>query len=116
MTKPSNVPVAPKTLDLDDLLDDFTPRMPTKPGAAQNHPGNTSEPVSVPRLRQTETSFPSREPKGPKHVQVNCYLKSDVAARFKAFLKRDEYTTWSYGDAIEYLLDQHDKSGKRAKS
>ena len=115
MTKSSTVPAAPKTLALDDLLDDFEPRAAIRP-AALSVSTPSAAPAPQARPRQTETSFPSREPKGPKHIQVNCYLKAGVAERFKAFLKRDEYTTWSYGDAIEFLLDQYERGGKKAKS
>jgi hypothetical protein len=115
MTKPSTVPVAPKTLALDDLLDDFEPRPAIKAAAlSASTPAASANPA--PRARQTETAFPSREPKGPKHVQVNCYLKAGVADRFKAFLRRDDYTIWSYGDAIEFLLDQYERGGKKSKS
>ncbi len=106
MGTPAN---APKTLDLDGLLDDFEPRV--KPQALA-----TPAAPAKPRAPQRETVFPSREPKGPRHVQVNCYLRSDVGERFKAFLQRDEYTKWNYGQAIEFLLDFHEKHKKTPKA
>lgn len=101
---------APKTLDLDGILDDFQPR--EKPqGLATQSPAPTRQ-----RAVQKETVFPSREPKGPKHVQLNCYLRTDVSERFKAFLQRDEYTKWNYGQAIEFLLDFHERNKKTPKA
>ncbi|MDI7776581.1 hypothetical protein [Asticcacaulis sp. EMRT-3] len=105
MSNSSNAPTAPKTLQLDGLLDDFEPRI--KPAALATPNTPRSRPV------QKETVFPSREPKGPKHVQVNCYLRSEVGERFRAFLKRDEYTTWTYAQAIEFLMDYHDRNVKK---
>ena len=102
---------APKTLDLDGLLDDFEPRVKPQALAAAAVPAPTKA-----RAPQRETVFPSREPKGPKHVQVNCYLRSDVGERFKTFLQRDEYTKWNYGQAIEFLLDFHEKHKKGSKA
>ena len=99
---------APKTLDLDGILDDFEPRV--KPQAFTAPVSPKSRPA------QKETVFPSREPKGPKHVQINCYLRSDVGDRFKAFLQRDEYTKWNYGQAIEFLLDFHERNKKGPKN
>ncbi|ESQ92542.1 hypothetical protein [Asticcacaulis benevestitus] len=103
MSITEQTPKAPmKTLALDDLIDDFEPR-----------------PATAPKLSPTEkktlekkTTFPSREPKGPSFVQVNCSMKAELAERLKAFVKRDEYTTWSYGQAIEFLLDQYERKQK----
>jgi len=113
MTKTSTAPAAPKTLELDGLLDDFEPRV--RP-AALAKPAAAAIAAPKPRARQTETAFPSREPKGPKHLQINCYLKSGVADRFKTFLERDEYTTWTYGQGIEFLLDFYERNKKPSKA
>lgn len=106
MSNSSPAPAAPKTLDLDDLLGDFEPRVRS---------AALSTSVAKPRPVQKETVFPSREPKGPKHAQINCYLRTEVADRFKAFLKRDEYTQWTYAQAIEFLLDYHERSEKKSR-
>lgn len=103
-----------KSLDLEDLdLEDFQPKAAPLP---QTEP----EPAAVKtaalakrpekKAAPLQTVFPSREPTQPKYQQVNMHIRSDVAERFKALAVRDQYTTWKYGQIIEFLLDHYEKT------
>ncbi|EGF93834.1 hypothetical protein ABI_00660 [Asticcacaulis biprosthecium C19] len=103
-----------KTLDIDDLgLDSFKPKAPRSPD-----PGAPPETIKTAALAKKPekkapppaTVFPSREPIQPKYQQVNMHIRSDVAERFKALAVRDQYTTWKYGQIIEFLLDHYEKT------
>lgn len=103
-----------KTLDIDDLgLDSFKPKAPRTPDAEP--PGEAIKPAALAKRPEKKappppTVFPSREPIQPKYQQVNMHVRSDVAERFKALAVRDQYTTWKYGQIIEFLLDHYEKT------
>lgn len=108
-----NTPKTFKSLDLDDLnLDDFEPKKRTD----NFHGAETaSKPVRTKPVEKTKehtTVFPSREPLSPRYQQLNMHIKTEVAERFKALAVRDHYTTWKYGQIIEYLLDHYDRTSK----
>jgi hypothetical protein len=103
-----------KTLDIDDLgLDSFKPKAPRSP--EPDSPPEAVRPVALAKRPEKKTPppatvFPSREPVQPKYQQVNMHIRSDVAERFKALAVRDQYTTWKYGQIIEFLLDHYEKT------
>jgi hypothetical protein len=96
-----NPPSEPfKSLNFDDLASAFAPSS-----------GPLLSPAQKKMLEQS-TSFPSRGPYPHQRVQINVSLNRKQADRLKALLVRDAYSTWSYGTAIEYLMDIEEKSRK----
>jgi hypothetical protein len=87
------------SLELDDLAKEFQPRSPTAPrlSGAQK------------KTLEKSTAFPSREARSPGKISLHVSISNDVAERLKALLVRDAYTTWTYAQAIEYLLDIEEK-------
>ena len=97
-----------KSLDLSGLdLDEFQPKAPKISKQISD-----TGPIEKPQKRQLppKTTFPSREPIQPKYQQLNMHIRSDVADRFRELAVRDQYTTWKYGQIIEFLLDHYEKT------
>lgn len=105
-----------KTLDIDDLgLESFSPKAPAPPRPEHSPLEETIKPQALAKRAEKRpapppTVFPSREPVPQKYQQLNMHIRYEVAERFKALAVRDQYTTWKYGQIIEFLLDHYEKT------